>query len=341
MKKIFIILFFSSCFNFLFTATVFYPVVGDDLPIEINFGSQVLNAGDNVGIDGSTAYGLFWAAGGIDIQGASGSVDFASPLYVDKELDLDEDVSLELFSDLRLADGVYLASPGLINTGSGYIVLSGVFGLEDNTLTFVDDHANISGNGNAIDFSKGGKIIFQETADTYDFYLKNCYLKGLQEDSILFTSITRGLYLTNCILQLDGNFCANFDINVSGEVLVTGTHSFCINRNLVINDGAQMIMDVGTTFSMGYYGDLDVSANGLLHFNGCNIEIGENYGQSDDINNGLFLKLGSIIFENEVHINDDGNWKLFQIADSANVIFLAGARVILDETTTFSIGGTY
>lgn len=342
MKKVFIILFFSLFFEFLFAAT-YYPELADDLPIEINFTTQVLNEGDRVGSYGSTAYGLFWAAGGIDIQknASSGTAYFSSPLFVDKELNLDEDVTVVLYSSLCLANGAYLASSGVFSLLSRTIVLSGVFGLEDNILTFITYNAKINGNGNIVDFSKGGKIVFNYNSSSNDLYIDNCYLKGLQEDSILFTNIDRSLFLTNCILQLDDDFCVNFNIDVSGEVLVTGTHTFCINHQLVINDGACMIMDVGTTFSMGYYGDLDVATNGSLHFNGCNIEIGDNFGQADDINNGLFLRLGSIIFENEVHINDDGKRKFFQIADDASVTLLSGARVILDGTTTFSIGGTY
>ncbi len=344
MKKIFIILFFSSCFEFLFSTN--FPNALDDLPIEINFSSQVLVEGDRVGFSHTgppaTPYGLFWAAGGVDMQksAASGYIAFGTPLYVDKELNLDPDVLLSLYSDLRLSGDVMLVSSGIFEAKNGAIILSGTLDLRDNTLTlrqYLLD-AEIIGNGNTIDFSKGGKIVFDPIVLT-DLCIDNCYLKGLKEDSISFTDTSRDMFLTNCVLQLDGDFCANFDINIFGDVLVAGTYSFCVNRQLSIQNGGRLIMDIGTTFSMGYYGDIDTWGDGVLHFNGCNIEIGDNYGQSGDINNGFILKTGGIIFENEVHINDDGNHKFFQVSVDSDITFLSGARVILDGTTTFSIGG--
>lgn len=347
MKKIFMLLFFSSCLKFLFSGT-YFPTVGGDLPIEINYASQVLYEGDKVGFDstnpGANPYGLFWAAGGIDLQknATTGHVKFGTPLSVDKELNLNTDVFLAMARDVYLANGVKLVSSGDVEGKFRALVLTGVFSLEDYTLTFRKNHnSKISGNGNSIDFSKGGKFVFNDDGDPNDLYLENCYLKGLQENSITFLGDARDLFLTNCIIQLDGDFCASFDINIYGDVLITGTHSFCINRQLRIQDGGHMMMDVGTTFSMGYYGDIDTWGNGVLHFNGCNIEIGENYGQVGDINNGFFLKTGTIIFENEVHINDNQKRKLFQVADGSGIIFLAGAQVVLDGTTTFSIGGNY
>ncbi len=347
MKKIFLVLFFSSCFKFVFSATTF-PTAGDDLPIEINYSSQVLYEGDRVGfvgtVPGDAPYGLFWAAGGIDLQKSAvpGCAIFGTPLAVDKELNLDVDVFLAMARDVYLADGVRVSSSGDIEGKTRAFVLTGVFSLEGNTITFRNNHnSKISGNGNSVDFSKGGKLVFNDDGSPNDLYIENCYLKGFQENSIIFLGDARDLFLTNCVIQLDGNFCANFDINIYGDVLITGTHSFCINRQLRIQDGGHMMMDIGTTFSMGYYGDIDTWGNGALHFNGCNIEIGDNYGQSGDINNGFFLKTGTIIFENEVHINDDEKRKFFQIADGADVTFLSGAQVILDGTTTFSIGGNY
>ena len=91
-------------------------------------------------------------------------------------------------------------------------------------------------------------------------------------------------------------------------------------------------MDVGTTFSMGYYSRINTFGNGILHFNGCNVEMGDN-----NFDGGLFVEKGLVVFENRVKINDNENNKVFKVGNSSDVKLLSTARIVLDGTTTFSV----
>ncbi|MBD3273633.1 hypothetical protein GF385_04775 [Candidatus Dependentiae bacterium] len=348
MKKFFLFLFLLFVYRFYSLHCVAYPNTVD-YAVEMTFTQQILNEGDKVGFsssaDSKTVYGILWPAGGFDVQknSSAGEVIFGCPVFIDKVIGLDEEVYLNLSEDLMFANGAFLSGSGVINSQGGGIVLSGSFDLQSYTITFTAYTIRISGCGNVIDFSKGGKFI---KARNGDIQIESCYLKGIQENSILFDNHNENLYLRNTVLQLDNDFAANFNLIIDGDVLITGTHIFCVNRELNLLSGSRLILDVGTTFSMGYPASVpsDISSvknTGVIHFNGCNIEIGDNYGTAADINNGFYLKEGKVVFQNEVHIDDDDKRKFFQIADTADTYFLAGARVILDGTTTLSLGGSY
>ena len=137
---------------------------------------------------------------------------------------------------------------------------------------------------------------------------------------------------------MDGDFVADCDLDIYGDVFVTGSgHTLCPNGYLKINKGARLIMDVGTTFSMGYPASITQETEGIIHFNGCNIDIGDNYGLAVNVSDGFFMRNGLVVFENRVKINDDSNGKTFTVGEGCDVKVLGGARIILDGTTTFSV----
>ena len=144
---------------------------------------------------------------------------------------------------------------------------------------------------------------------------------------------------TRSTIQLCGNVCFNHDVVVKcGELFITGTgYTVCFNKELWVNNGATLKMDYGTTFSLGYHGYIRTSGTGTFHFNGCDIEIGDNYGSGSEINNGFNLKNGQAIFQNRVRISDDSNHKHFIIGENSYARVLSMANVVLDGTTTFSI----
>ena len=350
MKQKINIIFLMSIFVVKILFGIDYPQAGDDKPVEIYSYRITLTAGDKVGysaLTSPTVYGLVWFAGGITMAAGSGSVIFATPLYIDKQISLATGNVLELADDMFLADGVTLNASGKINAQYGKLLLTGVFDLQDKILTFTTGGpAYICGNGHVIDFSKGGQIVVADAVNT--LYISNVYLKGLRKNSIIFNNKLDDLVINNCVLQMDGNVLFHNDVFMEGDILITGSgFSCCFNRYLGVGSGGNLIMDYGTTFSLGYPAEWywDKVGNvfiwrGGIHFRGCNIEIGDNRGQSTHsgvYNNGFNVPHAKIIFEDEVLINDNSNNKSFTLGVSSDAIFLSGARVILEGTTTFSI----
>lgn len=349
LKKIFFYfcLFLSSkilCTN--------YPGSGTDKPLEMYMNRVTLYSGDRIGQATSgenptdaQIYGLVWFAGGIDIQDGPGSyVFFASPLPVGKSIALNTTwkKNLVLLEDLNLSSSVNLLRSGKMEAKYGSIILNGPFNLMGNSITFTSEQSiripNFNGKGNIIDFSDGGQL--NVCVDGIEF--NSVYLKNLTNNSITFGDVdldVATLTFTSSIIKLGGNTCFNHNVAVNdGELFVTGTgHTICFNKELWIKNGATLKMDYGTTFSLGYRGYIRTSGTGTFHFNGCDIEIGQNYGTGTEINNGFYLKNGRTLFQNRVRISDDSNHKHFIIGEHSDVRFLANSRVLLDGTTTFSL----
>ncbi len=348
MKKTFLL--FIKCALFIFLSlfsllnyAANYPGAGTDRPIGVYPYSLVVRGGDGIGVSTtaeiSTPQGMAWLSAGMTVVsgGAGDFVAMATPLPLADEIGLitgGSDFPV-LVSDLFLSNHVTLTVGGEFETKYGRIVLNGEFDLSDQTLTFPSSlwPAKINGNGNILNFSNGGTL--KHVGGTIE--LENLFLKGLRTASFLFTDHSQNLKLTNCVLQLDRDCVANFDFEVFGDVLVTGTHTLCLNRYLIIRDGARLTMDVGTTFSMGYPASVATESTGISHFNGCDIELGDNYGLSTNVSDGFFMRNGLVVFENRVQINDDSNSKAFTLGENCDLINLGGARIILDGTTTFSV----
>lgn len=351
MKKAFILFIKYVLFVFLFLfpylgyATNYptYPAGSNDVPIGIYPYSLLVRGGDGIGVKGTyeqpPEQGMAWMSAGMTVLAGGGGnyIPIATPLPVVEEIGLivgGSDFPV-LISDLFLSNHVTLTVGGELESKYGRIVLNGEFDLSDQTLTFPSEdwRGKINGNGNILNFSNGGTLKHVDGS----IALENLYLKGIRTSSFDFTQRWENLILTNCVLQLDRDFVANFDVEVKGDVLVTGTHTFCVNRYLILRNGARLIMDVGTTFSMGYPASISGASFGIIHFNGCNIEVGDNYGLDANVSDGFFMKKGLVVFENRVRINDDNKNKTFTVGENCDLKILGGARIILDGTTTFSV----
>lgn len=320
-----------------------YPAGPNDLHVGVYAGPLRVGGGDGIGVQSTaeapTPVGLVWINAGLYCQsGAGTSIPIATPLPLSGYLRLKtggNDV-LVLVSDLFLSATSYLSIGGDIETKYGRIVLDGEFNLGAQTMTFPTSTwpGKINGNGNALNFNSGGGL--EHIGGSIE--LENVYLKGIKAGSIILTDRSKDLVLKNCVIQLDGDFVADFNLDIHGDVFVTGAgHTLCVNRYLNIQEGARLTMDLGTTFSMGYPASINSSSRGILHFNGCDIEIGDNYGLDESVSDGFFMKNGLVVFENRVRINDDSNSKTFTVGEDCDMKILGGARIILDGTTTFSV----
>ncbi|MBD3273632.1 hypothetical protein GF385_04770 [Candidatus Dependentiae bacterium] len=339
-KKVFF-LFFVLIFKFILPTN--YPEAGDDVPVGIYPKSLIVRGGDGIGVQSPdefpTVQGLVWLAGGFTVVAGGGGnfVPMATPIPVENEIGLIEggnDFPV-LVSDLYLSNHVTLTVGGEMETKYGRIVLNGEFDLSDQTFILPSDgwDAKFNGNGNVLNFSNGGTI-----KRTGDLFFENIILKGVQTSSFIFTDRVRNLILTNCKIQLDDDFILDADFEVKGEVLVTGAgHTLCLNRYLIIREGGRLILDEGLTFSMGYPASVAPETEGIIHFNGCDIELGDNYGLDVNQSNGFYMPKGLVVFENRVRINDDSNGKTFLLGENTDLKVLGGANIILDGTTTFSI----
>ncbi|KKP23017.1 MAG: hypothetical protein SZ59_C0004G0092 [candidate division TM6 bacterium GW2011_GWF2_28_16] len=306
---------------------------------------QGLNAGDTV----STAVqGLCWFKAGLSVDGASaGRVNFSCPIPVDREIYLNEDVVLDLHKDLVFSGSVRLARSGNIIAGSATrlessIILTGPFDLGSKTLTCTYGPMFINGNGNVIDFRKGGRI-FYDSRNTNDAgrtaaTIRNCELRGVkfetEADSRLWLRNYSAFNWDNVLLRLDGDYLIpNIDykhLNIIGDVLVTGTYMFKMDGTCNVSYNSLFCFDVGTTFSIGRTAVFtsDGSGRAGFYFNGCNINISAK---------DFLIDNATLIFSNEVRITDE-NWnRKFIIGSNCNVILLAGARILLDGTTTLSL----
>lgn len=344
MKKI---LFYFCLFLTSKNLGVDYPRGGVyDRPFEMYMSAKLIRTGDRIGHkalveDDSLAntLGLVWFAGGI-ILVAFTDVPFASPFPVGKKIGLTDSIgSLSLMEDFHLSSYVDLVASGRIDARYGSIILNGTFNLLGKRISFVagtsTSYPCFNGKGNIIDFSDGGEFNVQVTR----MEINNVYLKNLTNNSINFTDGDSTLTFTRSTIKLGGNVCFNHDVVVqSGDLFITGTgHTICFNKGLWVKNGATLKMDYGTTFSLGYRGYIRTSGTGTFHFNGCDIEIGENYGLGSEINNGFNLKNGRVLFQNRVRINDDSNHKHFIIGEHSQARVLSMANIVLDGTTTFSI----
>ncbi|MBD3273634.1 hypothetical protein GF385_04780 [Candidatus Dependentiae bacterium] len=348
MKKIilFIFLFLTfKCFSRNF------PGSGTDRLVGIYMNRTTLQGGDNVGHAGGEEipvgdiYGLAWFAGGIDVQaGPNDFIFLSTPFPIGKSIAFNDSYRdfLVIVEDMHLSSSVNLLRSGTVEAKFGSIILNGPLNLMGNRITFTGKNSphfpNFNGKGNIIDFSNGGKLECTPRL----FEINDVYLKNVSGDSIVFADrdlSSATLSFTKCTMQLAGDVVFDHDVVIkSGEFFITGTNfTVCFNRKLEIKNGAKLKMDYGTTFSLGYPGYIQTHGTGTIHFNGCDVEIGDNYGSGSEINNGFNLKNGRVLFENRVRINDNNNYKHFIIGEHSQARLLANARVILEGTTTFSL----
>lgn len=317
-----------------------YPSDGDTAKISIYQAEKVLVDTDNVGLSGTNDfYGFAWMKGGFNLNDTSGTVDFASPFPVGTHINLDGQLVLRLQSDLILAADIGLEagvnSSGILDCNGNSIVLSGDFSLpsdgvgNERYVEFVDSGARIFANGNAIDFSPGGYLKVGSGCSYLSF--RSAIFRDVKSNSFQFDDSTKTLYLWNSKLSISEDIVFDHNVGIVGDFSVTGTHMICFNRNLDFYDNGKLVMDIGTTFSFGASSSINLvgpKRKGTIHFNGCNIKIGD----QDFNTNG-----GRILFENQVTIDDEGNYKDFICNAQSLVDVIGNARIVLESTTTFSI----
>lgn len=305
-----------------------------DAKVVIYQNRPTLVDGDNVSyIDSTNICGFAWMKGGLYINDTSGTVDFMSPFPVGGSLDLDVDVTLRIHGDLILAASVGLesgvASSGKIDCNGNSIVLSGEFTPDDGYLLFVDSGARIFANNNVIDFSPGGSLRIGSGCTFLS--IRSAFYRDVKNNSFQVDDPSKTLYFWNSILSISEDVVFDHNVGIVGDVLITGTHSICFNRNLNLEEDSRLIIDIGTTFSYGASSSINLVGprrKGTIHFNGCNILIGDN-----DFN----MDAGRIIFANEVVIDDENNHRDFVLSADSVVDVVANGRVVLENTTTFSI----
>jgi hypothetical protein len=323
IKVFLLILFFGKIF-----ATQ-YPTVGNDKYINF-FNTSVLNGGDSVG-DTSLGLCYFTNANGLRISDVTTDgtiVNIRTPIYVEKQIQLSEAVTLNLLSDLFLGGRIDLVSSGYIRTGADRICLNGPLYLGAYWMSATGNFSlRFFGLKNGIFFNDGGSI--RQPNSSYELEFRSVVLNGVGQGSLIAAG---NLILYDSIIKLDSDYCFNSlgSLIIYGDVLVTGTHTFCLDAALEIRDNSKLTFDVGTTFSMGLHGATTMPDNhtGSICFNGSNIIVSD----SD-----FSVDYGRIIFENEVTIDDEGNYGEFVVGANTWVDVLATARVVLENTTTFSI----
>lgn len=293
---------------------------------------------DNVGINLSTDpddfHGFAWLKGGFNVINGTGNVDFATPFVIGNGLNLNSNIAvLRLASDLIMGAGTGIedvaGSSGFLNCNGYGIVLSGEFPTNGNYIEFVDSGGRIYGNGNLIDFYSGG--YFKVGSDSTFLSIRSAYLRDVSSDSFQFDDNTKTLYLWNSVVDLSENIVFDHNVGIVGDLLITGTHTVCFNRNLDLYDDSRVIIDVGITFSFGSSASVNLVGSkrkGTIHFNGCDILIGDNDFSIDG---------GRIIFENQVTIYDSDNYKDFICGANTLVDVVGSGRVVLESTTTFSV----
>jgi hypothetical protein len=287
--------------------------------------------------------GLCWFKAGLQIAGASGLVNFASPLSVDREIYLSTAVGFNIQRDLILSGSVRIASSGYISSGNGpfegrAIVLTGPLDIGANTITCSFGALDIEGNGNVIDFSKGGMIDITATAS---LYMRNCVLEGMNVNSLFFAD--KGTYFFDNVVFKTTNGSGDYisairpakSINLLGDLYITGTTTFIMGCDLRFFNGAKLHFGHGTkfrpygsTFTIKSYGN----KNGGLYFNGSTIEL---YDLGTNID--FSVQEGNIMFENDVTVLDNSNNKRFVVGLNCSTDVLGSGRVLLEDTVTFSI----
>jgi hypothetical protein len=315
-------------------AAVNYPTSGFDRILNTLRASGdtqfQLNAGDTVGWTGSAVgNGLCWFPGGIETNGGgTGTVEFATPLPVQRYLDLSVLNVLNLRANLMLGGRIDLLNNGYIQGGTNRICLSGPLYLGVYWISATGNYSiRFSGCNNTIFFNEGGSI--KQPNSSYELEFRNTVLNGIGQDSLVAAG---NLILYDSIIRLDSDYCFNSlgSLLIYGDVFITGTHSFCLDAECSIRDDSKLIFDIGTTFSMGTHGSISFEStkSGIIYFNGSSILVGDKDFDVDS---------GKIIFENEVTIDDEGNYGKFIVRENTEVDVLGNARVVLENTTTFSI----
>lgn len=306
-----------------------YPTVGNDKYINF-FNTSLLNGGDTVG-DTSLGLCFFTNTNGLrlsDVTTDGTVVTLRTPIFVEKQVQLSEVVTLRLLSDLFLAGRIDLISNGYIQGGNNRICLDGPFYLGSYWMSATGNYSlRFFGSNNAIFFNDGGSI--RQPNSSYELEFRDIKLRRVKQGSLVAAG---NLILYDSIINLDADYCFNSSgsLIIYGDVLITGTHIFCLDTVGEICDNSRLIFDVGTTFSMGVNGSISMAGNrsGGIHFNGCNILIGSN---------NFDLDYGKIVFENEVIIDDNSNYGEFIIGANTQIDVLSTARIVLENTTTFSI----
>ncbi len=321
-----VILLLSLFFTEKVLVSLDYPGDGTNRHVNV-FINTKLETGDTVG---TTNPGLCYFVGvnGLRLDAAgSGSIPFRTPISIEASIELSQNIILDLDSDITLAGRVSLNSSGYIKGGSNRIILTGPFYLQNYWISADGGSIRFSGNGNSIFFNEGGSL--RQSDSSYDLEFRSTILNGVKQGSI---PASGDLILYDSIIKLDSDYCFNSSgvLQVYDDVLITGTHTFCLDAPCEIYDNAKLMFDIGTTFSMGTHGSITIADNhtGMIHFNGSSVLIG-----TTDFN----VDYGRIFFENEVTIDDSGNNGEFRIGANMIANVLGSGRVVLENTTTFSV----
>ena len=307
-----------------------FPTLGDDKKVNtFASGTFVLEEGDTVGTT-NRGFCYFTRENGLQIgkTAASGHVEFKTPLPIEWKISLHEEVYLRLAGDMFTSGEVAIASSGYIQGGSNRICLLGPLDLQSYWISAIGNYSiRFSGNGNTIFFNEGGSI--RQPSSSYDLEFRSTILNGVSQDSL---QVDGNLILYDSTIRLISDYCFNSSgiLKIYDDVLITGTNTFCLDAPCEIYDNARLMFDIGTTFSMGTHGSITIADNhtGMIHFNGSSVLIG-----ATDFN----VDYGRIIFENEVTIDDDGNYGEFIINTNSRADILGCARVVLENTSTFSL----
>ncbi|KKP23019.1 MAG: hypothetical protein SZ59_C0004G0094 [candidate division TM6 bacterium GW2011_GWF2_28_16] len=325
---------FLFLFIFKIILPASYPNDATDRLVNIFTTIQTLNAGDYVSSTGATQ-GLCWFKAGIKIAGASGLVNVATPIFVDREIYLDGQVSLNLQKDLILSGSVRIcadSTSGYISFGTGVfvgskLILTGPVDLET-TVRCTFGAFEIQGNGNSINMRQN--TFYPSNATS--FKLNNCLLYNIPELGLSNVAYPIFTDLDNVVLKLSNDLDAHSrSLTINGDVSILGPYIFTMYYSCSINDASFLHFEPESTLFLNpTFKNLTFKGNktGGFHFNGCTIDIS---------NADLTINEGNVIFENEVRIYDGSNNKKFVIGPNCTAHILGGARVILDGTTTFSI----
>lgn len=320
-----------------------YPADATDRLVNVYTSLQTLNPGDYVSSFGSTQ-GLCWFKAGINIatSGSSGRmVNFASPIGVDREIFL-SNFCLNIQKDLILTGSVRIARSGNMSCGTGAfagssIILTGPLDLGSYTITCTFGQLTIDGNGNTIDFTKGGGLNADTTSTVY---IRNAILNYVSSTNLCNNGT---LALENVVMRLAPApfifYLPDRGLNIYGDVIVTGTGSFYFSKSstrpyyLSIFNNGRIYFDSGVNVYASYNArpifNLYGTKTGTLHFNNNPIFVGFDFTMNE----------GHIIFEDEITLNDSGSGLngRFIVGPNCAVDMLGNARIVLENTTTFSI----
>ncbi|MFA5075508.1 MAG: hypothetical protein WC436_05405 [Candidatus Babeliales bacterium] len=304
------------CVSFVGVRSASLPAAATDATIYTT--NQTFGAGEDVGI---TNNGIAWLLGGFTMPN-SGIVTFKTPVPVGDSILLDTTGIATLASDMHLADGARIGASGNIDAHRFSLVLTGSFSLGGSTVTFVNNNASIVGDGNVLDFDGGVLAISNNLTLT----LSNIVLRNFTTGSITWGNASSQLYLENVLIELSGNFSVAGILNTYGTNVVTG-----VGQDLILAAGSIVTVESGSILSFDHGTTLDINVdsfhnNGILHFNGCTVDIA---GAGLNLNDA-----GTLLFENRVVIT--GGETLENSAGTTKV--LSGATVELKSGATLNIG---